>query len=345
MNKNRFTNCKTFEDLYSKFSEIQDICDYNNVSADELETVAKVFEAHVEPREMPDVPLTDKGYEYIWNYTIDTIENVLEEKEDVTMLNDTTKTNETVDGVEKGTGDIMTKFNEKLKEAKINLTTGTKITNEEFVEKTDESFNTLKEAFGNVLNALDNVLGYSTLKGAILDMMEASMPNGSSREDIFKMAAKCRELIDNEVKRLQKWGGEKSLKKALQLKALTEDERGKSVFESFASGIIWVVEKLFDKVKIEDQKERKGIFSSICKGLSAFARVLKAGVTIVWNAVKFVGSFVISGIVIISEIIYKAVKTAVEKVKDWATKKDNFIEDFEDDDEDAGDGVFGTNLA
>lgn len=356
---NRFANCKTLEDLYSRFND--DTREYSKVSVDELEAIAEVFRAHVEEREMPDTPLTDKGYTYIWNYVVSTVEELNDEEgiemEEIIMPNNTI--NETINStsnkednvmkenkVNKAVEEMMNKFQEAKEHTKVNAGE----TKEEFVRKTDEALNIMKESFGDVLDALDTVLGYSVLKNSVLDMMEASMAGASSKKDLFKMARKCRELIENEIDNLLYWGDEDSFKKAVQLKAIAKYDRDKSIFEAFVSGVIWITKKVFRKLNITSDSDKKGIFASICKGIGTFAKVLRAGVKIVWNAVKFAASFVISGIVITVDWIYHTVKKAVEKLRDWSKEKFHKVkedteEDFEDDLENAGDGVFGTNLA
>ena len=350
---NRFANCKSLEDLYTRFND--DTREYSKVSVDELEAIAEVFRAHVEEREMPDTPLTDKGYTYIWNYVVSTVEGLKddeEEMEEIIMpntINNNTTNKEDVTMEDNKVNKAVEELMSKLKGAKENIKVEAGMTKEEFVEKTDESLNAMKDALGNTLGVLDNLLGYSVLKNAILDMMEASMVNGSSKKDLFKMARKCRELIEDEIQNLNYWGDEDSLKKAIQLKAIAQYDRDKSIFEAFVSGVIWVAKKVFRKLNIVSDSEKKGIFASICKGISSFAKVIKAGMKIAWNAVKFTTSFVVSGVVIIADFIYHAIKTAIKKIKDWSTEKfqkvkEDTEEDFEFEDTES-DGVFGTNLA
>lgn len=351
MLNNRFERCTTLKDLYERFND--DTREYSNVSVAELETIAKVFGANVDVREMPDVPLTDKGYTYIWNYVVDTVE-----QEEKAMMNTNLNPNETINntpnkedkGMKSKVNAAVEEMMSRFQEAKDNIKMQAGETKEEFVERTDESLNIMKDALGNTLNVIDNIVGYSLIKEAVLDMIDASMDGASSKKDLFKMARKCREIIEREIKNLEFWGDEESFRKAVQLKALTEDERGKSIFESFAVGVIWITKKVFRKLNIQSDSEKKGIFASICKGIGAFARVIRAGVKIVWNAVKFAASFVVSGIIIVADFIYHAIKTAVEKIKNWSAEKfqkvtEDEVEDDVFEDEEDSDGVFGTSLA
>lgn len=80
MNKNRFAGIKTLGELYNVFVGTEEILDYNNLTADELETVASIFEANIPDKVgMPDRPLTKAGYELIWNVTVETIEINMED--------------------------------------------------------------------------------------------------------------------------------------------------------------------------------------------------------------------------------------------------------------------------
>lgn len=357
---NRFNGCKSLADLYKVFEEHADkVLEFNNLSEEELTTVASVFNSNVEPRDAVD-ELNENGYTYVWNYVVSIVEG-REEQEDKDMMNN--NANETINNATQKEGKVMKVKNNvdaavqemmgKFQEAKENIKVQAGETKEEFIERTDESLNIMKDALGNTLGVLDDLLGYSVLKNSILDMMEASMTNGSSKKDLFKMARKCRELIEAEIENLEFWADEDSLKKAVQLKSLVEDERGKSIFESFTVGVIWIAKKVARKLrKWFKVDEEKSIIGSICRAIGTFAKVLRAGVKIAWNAVKFAASFVISGVVIVADWLVRTIKTVVEKIKSWSTEKLNKVteEDVIDDEDEIIDeedeaGVFGTNLA
>ena len=349
---NRFNNCKSLEDLYKVFEEHADkVLEFKNLTTEELSTVESVFNANVEDRDTVDNDINESGYTYIWNYVVSIVEGREEiEMEEIIMptINNATTSQEDTNMEEKKVEKAVEELMSKLQEAKENIKVQAGETKEEFIEKTDESLNIMKEALGNTLGVIDSILGCSLIKDSILDMIDASMDGASSRKDLSKMARKCREIIDREIRNLNFWGDEESFRKAVQLKALTEDERGKCIFESFAVGVIWIAKKVFRKLNIQSDSDKKGVFASICRGIGTFAKVLRAGVQIAWNAVKFAASFVVAGIVIAADWLYHAIKKAVEKIKDWSkeklqkVKEDTEEEDFEDE---TGDGVFGTNLA
>lgn len=239
--------------------------------------------------------------------------------------------------MEAAVADMMDKF----AQAKENIKVGAGMTKDEYFDRVDDSLNVMKGALGDVLNTLDEVLGFTVLKHSILDIIEAGTQGKSSKKDLFKMARKCRELIENEIENLELWGSEESLKGAIQLKALTEDARGKSIFESFASGCIWIANKVTHKLRawfnVDDEK---AVIGSICRSISGFTNVLRAGVKLVWSTTKFVVSFLVAGAIKIADFVFKAITALVSKIKAFAMEKyekltdkdvEEDLEDLEDD--------------
>ena len=225
----------------------------------------------------------------------------------------------------------------KFAEAKENIKVNAGETKEEYFDKGDDSLNVMKGALGNVLDTLDGVLGYTVLKNSIIDIMEAGSDGKTSGKSLFKMARRCRELIEEEIENLEFWGDEESLKKATQLKALTEGVRGKSIFEAFVSGCIWIGKKVAHKLRTWFHvNDEKSVISSICKSIAGFVGILRAGVKLVWNTTKFAVSFVVAGVIKVADFIYRAIKTLVVKIKEFAVEKYEYLtnKDIEDDFED-----------
>lgn len=323
---NRFENCKSLVDLYNVFATEEGVQDYNALSSDELDRVALVFETNIPNKvEMPDVPLTQAGYTYIWNVTVEEIETTSNENMEEETMNNTT----TVKGnVEAAVEEMMSKINQ----AKANVFEKAGETGEEYINRVDDSLNVMKGALGNVIDTLDTVLGYSMIKNSILAIMEAGTDGKTSKKDLFEMAKECRNLIDAEIEELIEFGDEEDFKKAVQLKALNEGCRGKSIFEAFVSGCIWVARTVSDRIKgwaKNKMDNEKSIIGAICRSIAGFANVLRAGVKIVFNAVKFAVSFVIAGTIKIADYIVRAIKSVVSKIKDWNTKKDEVITEEE----------------
>lgn len=225
----------------------------------------------------------------------------------------------------------------KFAEAKENVKVNVGETKEEYFDKVDDSLNVMKGALGNVLGTLDGVLGYTVLKNSIIDMMEAGSDGKTSGKSLFKMARRCRELIEEEIENLEFWGDEESLKKAVQLKALTEGVRGKSIFEAFVSGCIWIAKKVTRKLRawfhVDDEKS---VMGSICRSIAGFAGILRAGIKLVWNTAKFAVSFVVAGVIKVADFVFRTIRTLVSNVKAFVVDKYNKLtkKDIEDDFED-----------
>ena len=225
----------------------------------------------------------------------------------------------------------------KFAEAKENIKVNAGETKEEYFDKVDDSLNVMKGALSNVLGILDGVLGYTVLKNSIIDMMEAGSDGKTSGKSLFKMARRCRELIEEEIENLEFWGDEESLKKAVQLKALTEGVRGKSIFEAFVSGCIWIAKKVTRKLRawfhVDDEKS---VMGSICRSIAGFAGILRAGVKLVWNTAKFAVSFVVAGVIKVADFVFRAIRTLVSNIKAFAVEKYEHLtnKDIEDDFED-----------
>ena len=234
----------------------------------------------------------------------------------------------------------------KFTAAKENIRVNAGETKEEYFDKVDDSLNVMKGAFGDILGILDGVLGYTVLKNSILDIIKSGSNGNTSKKGLFKMAKRCRELIEEEIENLEFWGDSESLKKATQLKALTEGVRGKSIFEAFVSGCIWVGKKVARKLRawfhVDD---KKSVIGSIFRSISGFIDVLRAGVKLVWNTVKFGVSFMIAGAIKVLDSVFRAIKTFISGIKEFVVDKYNKLikkdaEEDIDDDEEFGDDFF-----
>ena len=214
-------------------------------------------------------------------------------------------------------------------------------TKEDFVERAEDSVNNMKAKLGGVLEFIDEVLGFTSLKNSLMAIIEAGTYGKSSSDAIKKMARKCDDLITEEIEFINEFGNEESLKKAMQLKALTKDGNGQSVFGAFASGCIYVGRKITKKLRdwfhIDDEKS---VMGRICNGISKFIGILKAGAKIVWKGAKLILCYTVAIAVKVFDMAFNAIKELFTKVKDWAVIKyekftakdvDDFEDDFEDD--------------
>ena len=276
----------------------------------------------------------------------DMVENDVNVVEEVTVKTNTTNNKEEkiMRTVKENMGASVEEMVGKFAEAKENIKVNAGETKEEYFDKVDDSLNVMKGALGNVLGTLDGVLGYTVLKNSIIDIMEAGSDGKTSGKSLFKMARRCRELIEEEIENLEFWGDEESLKKAVQLKALTEGVRGKSIFEAFVSGCIWIAKKVTRKLRawfhVDDEKS---VMGSICRSIAGFAGILRAGVKLVWNTAKFAVSFVVAGVIKVADFVFRTIRTLVSNIKAFAVEKyehltnkdieDDFEDDYFDDEE------------
>lgn len=322
---NRFGTCKTLADLYAVFNN-EDVVDYTNLTQDELERVALVFEANrPDGIDMPDTPLTEAGYTFVWNVTVDTVETIIKNEEEKVMTG-TVKGN-----VNAAVEEMMGKF----AQAKSNIKAQAGETAEEYIERVDDSLNVVKGAFGNVLGILDNGLGYTAFKNSILEVIEAGQ-YGDSKHDIFKMAKKCRELTEKYIQKVELLGNPDDAQK---LKELMEGLNGESIFTMFFSTVYWMGKKVARKLRKWFQvDEEKSVIGAICRSLSGFASILRAGITLIWNTAKFAVSFIAAGVILVADVIVKAITTLVRKVKGWIADRrleaEDLEEEFEEDEED-----------
>ena len=217
--------------------------------------------------------------------------------------------------------DAVKKVMESFEEAKDSVKINDGETVEESIDKTDDALNKLKGGLSEIINGIDQALGLSLLKNSLLAILETSN-EATSASSFNKMASKCRELINEEIENLEFWGNSDSLKKAAQLKALTEDERGKCVFESFASACIYIGKKIVKRFKKWfNNTDEKSVWRTIGKGIGAIVPILKKGIKYVWNATEFAISYAVAGVLKATEYLFNAVKSLASKAKNWVAVK------------------------
>lgn len=215
------------------------------------------------------------------------------------------------------------------------------------VEEADKCVANIQAALAKVLGFIDETLGFSPVKGAITGIIEAGLDGKSTPTAIKKMAEDCEKKILEEAEFLMEFAADDiTFRNAIQLKALVEGERRKSIFEAFACGILWITDRMFDKLKgwYENFKDKKGLLASIFRGIVGFIGLIGKGAKVVISGITKAVSYVIAGAIIAACTIINAIKGFVSKLKGWATKAEEPDDDELEEDEES-DGVFGTNLA
>lgn len=229
----------------------------------------------------------------------------------------------------------------KCKEAKDNIKVNAGETKEEYFDKVDDSLNVVKGAFGDVLGKIDSLLGFTVLKDKVLSVIEAGCNENTSKKDLFKMARKCREIIEEDIEEIELIGNPDDAETLKELLGSVKDE---SIFKMFFSTMVWIGKKVARKLRtwfhVDDEKS---VIGSICRSISGFVGILRAGAKIVWNTAKFAVSFLVAGVIKVADFIYRAIKTLVVKIKEFAVEKyeqltnkdieDDFEDDYFDDEE------------
>lgn len=219
----------------------------------------------------------------------------------------------------------------KCKEAKDNIKVNAGETKEEYFDKVDDSLNVVKGAFGDVLGKIDSLLGFTELKDDILEIIESGCNENTSKKDLFKMARKCREIIEDTIEDIEMFGDPD---KAATLKELLGSVKGESIFTMFFSTMVWIGKKVARKLRAWFHVDNeKSVIGSICRSISGFVGILRAGAKIVWNTAKFAVSFLVAGVIKVADFIYRAIKTLVVKIKEFAVEKYEQLtnKDIEDD--------------
>ena len=274
------------------------------------------------------------------------LENIIKEEEAMVVENgvvveevtvETTNTNKeekVMRTVKENMGAAVEEMVGKFAEAKENIKVNAGETKDEYFDRVDDSLNVVKGAFGDVLGKVDSLLGFTVLKDKVLAVIEAGCNENTSKKDLFKMARKCREIIEEDIEEIELIGNPDD---AETLKELLGSVKGESIFKMFFSTMVWISKKVARKLRawfhVDDEKS---VIGSICRSISGFVGILRAGAKIVWNTTKFAVSFLVAGVIKVADFIYRTIKTLVVKIKEFAVEKYEHLtnKDIEDDFED-----------
>lgn len=311
---NRFSTTKNLHDLLSTI-ETNNVT-FRTLSAEEIERINAILAAN-----LPGVDMkVSSGVTF--DKMVDMLGHIINnKKEEPSMKN--------------GTNEIKTNINlaveeiyAKWEQAKNNVKVKAGQTAEAFVTETDEQTNKVKEGLDTVLEFADKQLGLSMLKHNIAEILQAG-GDGTTKKDLFKMADKCREQINKFINRIERYGSPET---ANTLKELFGLMRKEDLFTKFFSTLNWIANKVARKLrKILQIDEEKSIIGAICRSLAGFGAVIKAGVQIVWTAVKYTAAFITAGLIKLWDWVVHTFRKFAESHKDWKEKKDKVIK--EDDEE------------
>lgn len=261
----------------------------------------------------------------------DMVENNVVEEVTVETNNTNNKEEKIMRTVKENMGAAVEEMVGKFAEAKENIKVNAGETKDEYFDRVDDSLNVVKGAFGDVLGKVDSLLGFTVLKDKVLAVIEAGCNENTSKKDLFKMARKCREIIEEDIEEIELIGNPDD---AETLKELLGSVKGESIFKMFFSTMVWIGKKVARKLRawfhVDDEKS---VIGSICRSISGFVGILRAGAKIIWNTTKFAVSFLVAGVIKVADFIYRAIKTLVVKIKEFAVEKYEHLtnKDIEDD--------------
>ena len=285
-----------------------------------------------------DIP-TDINDEVSYMEALVKLETIIaNEKEMVSMMENVAKE---MNGEVKGFGKVKEAFNNfknTSKDSMRNIMNDANRTKERYIDETDEDFNNIKDSFISVLNSIGEITGLSTFVDAINAIIEAGTDGKTSKKDLFKMAEKCSECIEEEIEFIKDCGDEEDLKRVLTLKSSIENGRGKNIFEMFAAVCVWIANKITAKFASWGAKgQEKNVFGTICRSIAKVASLLRSGVSIIFKTGTFIASFVVAGIIKIGDIVFRAIRSLYNSIKKFIVNKinpdieDDFEECIEDD--------------
>lgn len=319
------------EDCLDITTDIKDEASYL-VALAELESIIKEDEV-MDASNTKLNKIENKKEEVIMNGSNITIETI-NEKEMVSMMENVAKE---MNGEVKGFGKVKEAFNNfknTSKDSMRNIMNDANRTKERYIDETDEDFNNIKDSFVGVLNSIGEITGLSTFVDAINAIIEAGTDGKTSKKDLFKMAEKCSECIEEEIEFIKDCGDEEDLKRVLTLKSSIENGRGKNIFEMFAAVCVWIANKITAKFASWGAKgQEKNVFGTICRSIAKVASLLRSGVTIIFKTGKFIASFVVAGIIKIGDIIFRAIRSLYNNIKEFIVDKitPDYVDDIEED--------------
>ena len=313
-------------DIIDKSSYVMAVSNLENIVARINNNIAKIA-----------IEINKKEDEVMDGSNVTDVTETVNEEEMVSMMEDVAKE---MNGEAKGFSKVkeaVNRFKTAGRNTRKTVLHEAGVEKDVYINNVDESFNTLKDSFMGVITAIGNITGLTYLKEDLIAIIEAGADGQNSAKGFFRMARKFRELIDKEEKDILRYGSEKDIKRVLTLKSLTENERGKSVFEAFASLCIWLGNKLIEKFTSWGAKhqERK-VFSAICNSIATVVNLIRKGIKLVWETAKFIASYAIAGVIKLGDIVFRAIRTLYKSVKCFIVDKitPDYVEDDIEDDED-----------
>lgn len=330
--------------MYNVFSNEEGIQDFNNLSEEELDRIAIVFEANLpKGAVLPVTPLSEKSYVYIWNVTVEEVETApIPDEEVVTDNNDfmkalleeeAKKMGDSTMGNKEKAKNVVNVTIENMKNAAKSAKVHVGDDKETFVNRCDKAINDVKNSMEPVLMFLDKTLGFNALKEEICGIMYDTLGNVKSKNGFFKMANKCRKAIEDKIEILSiidpddEFGKIASLKQLVGYNSITAEEEyvDQTIWMSFAKSLVWACKKAARCLRrwfgVDAENNILGVTgAAIAQTFAKVGNVIKNAAKIAGNFLLFVGSYAVAGTIALVNFVIKAVKFVAEKIKGWSAK-------------------------
>lgn len=306
MFKNRFENCKNLNELREVM--INSKLTFRVLSKQEIDSINLLLAQAIE---LPEVRVrTESDYEKLQKAFNKEENNMSEIKVSVTPVTEENIKNEdgslNLDGI-KATVDAIAK---------------------DMSESADGNAET-EEVKGKLVavSKLLELLGLSKLKSDFDSVICAGCNANGNVTQINNMMEEITVLFKAEIKRLDYWATDKSIKQSFALKALVGEEGygNKNVFEAIASGILNIIKRVSkfikDKYSLAEEKAKSLVLKAILSGIRSIFGALIQGAKAVIKIAGSVISFTLCGVSIIGYWVYDTIRKLFNKLKEHVANK------------------------
>lgn len=335
---NRFENCNSLIEIFQViFGE--EMVDFSSLTKEEKKTLLEVYKDCNGPNAHMMAELTLSNYNTIIknvfeiakslkemadNMSMETMENEnkMEEEENMENMDINKETNKGVTEFVAALDNFLRGASTAVKSTAIQVGSA----HNEFKVNSDAAITTLKTSFGVVLEKLDWLLGCTTLKNQLYNIVYVKTENTNSKRGFLAAAAECRHAVNAWIKNILDYDPDQvELKQVAALRYMMgEDESGKKiegrrcVFAAFVNSIIWICKKAINLVKKKFGKDAAtNIFGSVGAAIASVfgiaAGIITSVLRLAINFVVFVGSYVLSATL-------NAITWVIEKIEGWKEK-------------------------
>ena len=320
MEDNRFSKCKTLNDLYEVLQNVS----FHELTEDEEERLVLVFEANLPNGAIvPTTPLNEESWTYISNVIADEIIGAAE--------NEITAVEENNNNEEDITMNIKETINnagETMKNAAKEAANTIGLEKEQAAEKLDKEMNTVKDSMLSVLKVVGEVLGFTDLYDYMLSTIYTDLNGTRDIRSFVDMRQHLYDATKSYIEGILSIDPEKDdLLKVIQLYYIIgKDVNGnpikghQSIFDAFFKAIVWIMKWSVRKLKewgIAEKDAEYNILGSVGAGLSQFFGLVGAIITsvakIAVEIVIIVGSYAGAAIIKAFAWVFNKLKNAFKK--------------------------------